>query len=355
MAAAAEAARTATGAGGGEAQAALFAPPAPGPSSCAAGGRELPVLQQRGGAVFYELAGARMASRGTGVMAGTLTVNPYVGCEMSCSYCYAPYAHGWLMERLHAEGRLPADPALPAAFDRAIFVKRAAESVVRAVVRNPGWPVVLGTATDPYQPAERRFRVTRGILEGLAGLEGIEVSITTKGTGILRDLDLLERIARRSRLSVHISLISVDAEVLRAVEPRTPTPARRLDALRQLRERGIRAGVFAMPLLPGITDTEEQIDALFAAARAADACFVVAGGVRFSGVSWKRFLPVLRRVRPELEGAYVEIVRDRKSPKRALYRQRLDERIARCRDRHGFHRGRWHARPEPEPAQLSLL
>jgi DNA repair photolyase len=338
---------------------ALFAPGlplAPASAGQAASGRELPVLAQRSGAVFYELAGARAASPGTGMMSGTLTVNPYVGCEMSCSYCYAPYAHGWLVERLRAGGRLPADPALPSAFDRAIFVKRAAEDVVRAVARHPGWPVVLGTATDPYQPAERRFGVTRGILEGLARLEGIQLSITTKGPLVVRDLDLLERIAERSRVSVHLSLISVDARLLRLVEPRSPTPVRRLEALRRLRERGIRAGVFAMPMLPGITDAEEQIDALFAAARQADACFVVAGGVRLSSVAWKRFLPALRRVRPDLERAYQEIVRDRTSPRRALYRRRLDERIARCRARHGFGAGReWADRPAPREPQLSLL
>lgn len=342
---------------GTEAQAALFATHKGGEDAGrAASSRVLPVLQQRGGAVFYALEGARLASPGTGMMAGSLTVNPYVGCEMSCAYCYAPYAHGWLTERLRAGGRLPDDPALPAAFDRAIFVKRAAEDVSRAVLRNPGRPVILGTATDPYQPAERHFRVTRGVLEALVRLEGLDVSITTKGSGILRDLDLLEALSRLSRLSVHVSLTSVDAALLRAVEPRAPTPERRLEVVRRLRQRGIRAGIFAMPLLPGITDTEPQIDALFAAAREVDACFVVAGGVRLSGVAWKRFLPVLRRLRPALEQPYREIVRDRTSPKRALYRKRLDERIARCRERHGFSRGRgWEARAEPEPVQLSLL
>ncbi|HEV2149820.1 MAG TPA: radical SAM protein [Longimicrobiaceae bacterium] len=335
-------------------QATLFADP----RFSAPGRPPLPVLQQRGDTAFYELAGSRIATPGTGVMRGWLTVNPYVGCEMSCSYCYAPYAHGWLVDRLQAEGRIPEGPGLPLAFDRGIFVKAAAESVTRAVARSPGWSLALGTATDPYQPAERRFRLTRGVLEELARLRGVTLSITTKSPLVLRDLDLLERIAARSRLTVHLSLISTDRVLLRRIEPRSPTPERRLAALRALRQRGIRAGIFAMPLLPGLTDGAEAIDALFAAAREADACFVVAGGVRLSGVSWKRFLPVLRELRPDLVDAYRTVVRDRRSPKREAYRRRLDERIRGARERHGFTGPvpwEYGASPEPEPQQLALL
>ena len=336
---------------GAAAQPSLFAgeepPPAP--------RTPLPVLQRRGDAAFYELEGPRLATLGTGVMRGWLTVNPYVGCEMSCSYCYAPYAHAWLVDRLRREGRLPGDEPAPA-FDRGIFVKRAAESVARAVARHPGWPVALGTATDPYQPAERRFGLTRKVLEELARLDGVDVSITTKSPLVLRDMELLERIAVRSRLTVHLSLISTDRALLRRLEPRSPTPGRRLAALRALRERGIRAGIFAMPLLPGLTDAEEQVDALFGAARDADACFVVAGGVRLSEVSWVRFLPVLRELRPELEEAYRTIIRGRSSPRKREYRRRLEERIRRARERHGYGgTSRMGGAPRVPEAQLSLL
>lgn len=343
--------------GGARKQAAAEQPGLFAPAQLPAGARApLPVLQRRGDTAFYELAGSRIATPGTGMMQGCLTVNPYVGCEMSCSYCYAPYAHGWLVERMQAEGRMPAAPDLPLAFDRGIFVKTAAESVTRAVLRHPGWPVALGTATDPYQPAERGFGLTRGVLEELSRLDGLTVSITTKSPLVLRDLDLLERIARRSRLTVHLSLISTDHRLLRRIEPRSPTPQRRLAALRELRRRGIRAGIFAMPLLPGLTDGEEAVDALFAAAREADASFVVAGSVRLSGVSWKRFLPVLRELRPELVDAYRTVVRDRGSPRRDAYRARLDERIRRAREKHGFAGGRAWEDPSPEgDPQLALL
>lgn len=320
--------------------------------------RPLPVLERRGDALFYALDGARLAAPGTGVMRGALTVNPYVGCEMSCSYCYAPYAHGWLMERLGEGGRLSREPGAPAAFDRAIFVKRAGVSVVDAVRRNPGALVALGTATDPYQPAERRFGITREVLQSLAGLHGVRISITTKSPLVLRDLELLERIAARGgRVDVHMSLISTDARLLRVLEPRAPTPARRLDALRRLRERGIRAGLFAMPLLPGLTDAQESIDALFAAARGAGACYVVAGGVRLSDLSWRRFLPALQSLRPELVSAYEEIIR-RRSPRGTRYRKKLAARIEEARRRHGFARSGGFAPGPPraqEPAQLPLF
>lgn len=322
------------------------------------GGSPLPVLERRGDTLFYGLDGARLAAPGTGVMRGTLTVNPYVGCEMSCSYCYAPYAHTWLMQRLGETGRLLREPGAPVAFDRAIFVKRAGQSVVEVVRRNRGALVALGTATDPYQPAERRFGITRQILESLAGVRGVRVSITTKSPLLLRDVDLLERIvARGGRVDVHLSLISVDARLLRVLEPRSPTPARRLDALRRIRERGIRAGVFAMPLLPGLTDTRESIDALFSAARDAGACYVVAGGVRLSDLSWRRFLPALESLRPDLVDAYQEIIR-RRSPRRTRYRQKLEARIADARERFGFTRsgfGLSLPKEKDEEAQLALF
>lgn len=321
------------------------------------GGRPLPVLQRRGDALFYALDGARLAAPGTGVMTGTLTVNPYVGCEMSCSYCYAPYAHNWLMERLGESGRLLREPGAPTAFDRAIFVKRAGQSVVEQVLRSPGTLVALGTATDPYQPAERRFGITRRILESLATLRGVRVSITTKSPLVVRDLDLLERIRDRGgRVDVHVSLISTDAGLLRVIEPRSPTPARRLDALRRIREREIRAGVFAMPLLPGLTDSQESIDALFSAARDAGACYVVAGGVRLSDLSWRRFLPALQSLRPDLVDAYQEIIR-RRGPRRTRYKQKLEARIELARQRFRFERSGFEM-PKPkakEPAQLALF
>jgi len=241
-----------------------------------------------------------------------------------------------------------------------VLLKRNIVDVLRRELARPSWRregVAVGTATDPYQPAERRFGVTRGVLETLAGMRGVRVSITTKSPLVLRDLDLLERIrARGGRVDVHVSLISTDARLLRAIEPRSPTPARRLDALRRLRERGIRAGLFAMPLLPGLTDTQESIDALFAAARDADACYVVAGGVRLSEVSWRRFLPALRTLRPDLVDAYEEIIR-RRSPRRARYREKLDARIGKAREKFGFNRGAFPTmRPDVvEGPQLGLF
>src|SRR5262249_19067528 len=122
--------------------------------------------------------------------------------------------------------------------------------------------IVIGTATDPFQPAERRFRVTRGILEVLAEHPGLSVGIITKSPLITRDIDLLKRINRHSSLSIHLSLISTDRDLARRIEPRAPTPESRLRALARLSEAGLEVGINVMPVLPAITDGRDQLEHL---------------------------------------------------------------------------------------------
>jgi hypothetical protein len=183
---------------------------------------------------------------------GFWSINPYIGCAFGCAYCYARYTHRYVMERAatdekmtetlgEAYNRLP--PWL--AFERNIFVKKNAPEVLSRTLRFgsdrhlkllQGETIVIGTATDPYQPAERRFRVTRGLLEVLAEHPGLSVAIITKSPLITRDIDLLSRINRHSELSVHISLITLDRELARRIEPRAPTPESRVRALARLRD-----------------------------------------------------------------------------------------------------------------------
>src|SRR5262249_58343107 len=125
-----------------------------------------------------------------------------------------------------------------------------------------GETIVIGTATDPCQSAERRYRVTRSVLEVLAEHAGLSVCIITKSPLITRDIDLLTRIARNSTLSVHLSLISIDRDLARRLEPRAPTPDSRLRALGRLRAAGIETGINVMPVLPGITDAPEALEQL---------------------------------------------------------------------------------------------
>src|SRR5216683_5822768 len=159
------------------------------------------------------------------------TINPYRGCEFGCVYCYARYTHEFL------EQRDPMD------FERKIFVKRrAAEALARNLTRTSigANQIALGTATDPYQPAERKFGLTRSMLEVFARLGGLDLSITTKSALITRDLDLLRAISDRSKLSVNFSLITLNRRLQRILEPRAPRPSLRLRALKALREAGIR-------------------------------------------------------------------------------------------------------------------
>ncbi len=188
------------------------------------------------------------------------TVNPYRGCAMGCRYCYAAYTHEFVGRSAAAE------------FHSIIYVKQDAwdetARALRAAARR-GQRVALGTATDPYQPGESEWRVTRRFLELAAAVPGLRLGLTTKGAGVLRDLDLLAQVHRRGRLRLHVSLISPRAELLRRLEPWAPPPAVRLEVLRRLREEGLDAWLSIAPVLPGISDREQDLAALLRAARAA--------------------------------------------------------------------------------------
>jgi DNA repair photolyase len=223
------------------------------------------------------------------------TINPYRGCEFGCSYCFARYTHAYLE---HAD---------PESFESKVYVKFQAAQVLAETLtpaRLRGGPIAMGTATDPYQPAEKRFEITRRLLEVLARCPGIDLSITTKSPLIARDIPLLQRISRSSRLSVHVSLITVNPLLARIVEGRAPTPRRRLETIRALRDAGIDVGVFVMPILPEITDARGDLRLLLRAAREAGASFAVPGAVRLMGPAWQTFEPVLRRHFPHLMPRY---------------------------------------------------
>jgi DNA repair photolyase len=249
------------------------------------------------------------------------SVNPYVGCEFGCTYCYARYAHRYVVERARDRGALSDDEFRDFrgavgwdAFERRIFVKEhvlgALDADLRRYFRSAcsadgaTAPIVIGTATDPYQPAERRFRLTRAILERLAGYEGLSIGIITKSPLITRDSDVLQRLAARSDLEVYVSLITVDAGLIRKVEARSPSPAVRLRALRRLTGAGINAGLIVAPILPGITDDRPHLEAVFKAARDAGARFVHAGPLRLYAGVRDRFLPVLEAEFPHLVERY---------------------------------------------------
>ena len=287
---------------------------------------------------------------------GFWSINPYIGCAFGCAYCYARYAHRYVAERLAAtpfdvdgEAHSEAEALEPwLAFERRIFVKRDAGSIVRRALTRPATldglrrdGVVIGTATDPYQPAERRFRLTRGVLEALAEPAGLKVTIITKSPLVTRDLDVLLRIAERSRVSVHVSLITVDRELARRLEPRAPTPEARLRAITRLRAAGIEVGVNCMPVLPGITDAPEMIDALVRAVAVADASYLGACALRLRRTARDRYIPFIEAEFPALAGRYRGAY-SRGHQVNERYREGLRERFATVCARHGVPFGRYY-------------
>jgi len=247
--------------------------------------RQLPVIGAQSDITYYSTH-ARSILNDPGVTGmGFWSINPYIGCAFGCAYCYARYAHRYVMERASAADRLVDSTAeqverIPPwlAFERHIFVKRNAGDTLARTLRHgsdkhlallEGEAIVIGTATDPYQPAERHFKVTRGILEVLAEHPGLRVVIITKSALITRDVALLARIARISTLSVHLSLITLDRALARRLEPRAARPDRRLEAMATVAAAGVPVGVMIGPVIPGLNDAE--IPRILAAAARAGA------------------------------------------------------------------------------------
>jgi len=272
------------------------------------------------------------------------SVNPYVGCEFGCSYCYARFAHRYVVERARDRGELSAEAFADwrglegwEAFERRIFVKTGAAEVLALTLkpaRLAGRAVVIGTATDPYQSAERRFRITRQVLERLAQFHGLHVGIITKSPLVLRDVDILKRLAERSDVTVHVSLVAVDAPLVRTLEVRSPLPAARLKALERLVAAGLRAGVMMAPVVPGVTDGAVQIEALLRAAKGAGAHFVNADVLRLYPAIRRRFLPVVVDHFPHLLPNY-ERAFDARGIVRRDYAAALQRRVARLRRKVG--------------------
>jgi DNA repair photolyase len=262
----------------------------------------------------------------------TWTINPYRGCEFACKYCYARYTHEFMEMREGVD------------FEQKIYVKQHAADLLRQELRRvkSGEEIAIGTATDPYQPAERRFEVTRAILEELARHQGLELGLITKSNLVLRDLDLLAALGRNNRLFVNVTVTTLNVELARVLEPRAPRPDLRLEAVRQLNQAGIAAGVSCSPVIPGITDSPRDLEAVVRATAEAGGKHIFANPLFLKPCSAAVLMPFLEKEFPHLAASYRERYKDRAFlPKtygarisQLMGRLRQKYRIPRADDRH---------------------
>jgi DNA repair photolyase len=223
----------------------------------------------------------------------TWSINPYRGCEFACRYCYARYTHEFM--------ELP-----PEDFERKVFIKQNAAWLLEQELKQvrPGEEIALGTATDPYQPVESRARVTESLLEVLARQSGLRIGLVTKSTLIERDISLLQRIAERNTLTLHLTITTPNTALARLLEPRAPRPDLRLRTVARLRQAGLKTGILCSPLLPGLTDTGKALDGMARRAKAADASFLSAQPLFLKPCSKEIYLTFIREHFPALEPIY---------------------------------------------------
>jgi DNA repair photolyase len=272
------------------------------------------------------------------------SLNPYMGCVHRCTFCY--------VRAFERRADRPSDER----YGRSIRVKTNVAAVLRAELARPSWRrehVAIGAATDPYQPAEGRFRLTRACLEALSEARN-PFHVITRGPMILRDLDLLVEASRRATVSVTFSVPTLDREIWRRTEPGTAPPRQRLRALRALVDAGVKAGVGMAPILPGLSDDPALLAEVVRAAREAGATNVWANLLHLKEGTREHFLEALARDWPEQLPRYERLYGNRAYlPKEEA--EPVRAKVAELRRAHGIRdRRRVRLEPPPEPVQLEL-
>jgi DNA repair photolyase len=272
------------------------------------------------------------------------SLNPYTGCAHRCTFCY--------VRAFERRADRPSDDR----YGRSIRVKTNVAQVLERELARSSWArelVAIGAATDPYQPAEGRYRLTRACLEVFARAAS-PFAIITRGPMIVRDLDVLVEAARRTDVNVTFSVPTLDVEVWRTTEPGTAPPQQRLRALTQLVEAGIKVGVGMAPILPGLSDRPEQLAEVVKAARAAGATGVWANLLYLGPGTKEHFLEALARDWPAELSRYEQLYGDRAYLPRAVV-DPVREQVRALAREHGVRdRRRVRLAPPPEPVQLSL-
>ena len=293
--------------------------------------------------VEYRIEPCRSALTQVKGMPFRWSLNPYMGCVHRCTFCYVR----------HFEQR--ADRPADDRYGRSIRVKTNVADVLRRELARASWrrdEVALGTATDPYQPAEGRFRLTRACIRELAAA-ATPFSIVTRGPLVVRDLDVLADAAREVPVAVYVSLPTLDLDVWRTTEPGTAPPASRLRAIRALADAGIDVGVGMAPILPGLSDRPDQLEAVVRQARAAGARTIWAGVVHLRPGVREHFLEALARDWPEQVERYEALFGERAYLPTALANEiTAPARLARLQNR--SLRGTAPVRPEPRQLALAV-
>lgn len=252
-------------------------------------------------------------------------INPYRGCEFACKYCYARYTHEFMEMRDGLD------------FERKIYVKKHSAWLLRQELKQvrAGQSIAIGTATDPYQPAERKFGITRAVMEEFARHEGLSLGLVTKSDLIVRDLDLLRAIAAKNRLRIHVTITTTDTNLARMLEPRAPRPDLRFTAVKKLVTAGISTSVNCAPILPGITDSPKDLESVVREAAAACAASVAAIPLFLKPCSAKVFMPFLEEHFPHLLPLYKARYADRAFlPKD--YQKRISMLVSKLCRKHGI-------------------
>ena len=295
--------------------------------------------------VRYEDVQCKSALNPVKGMGFNWSLNPYTGCEHRCAFCYV---------RAY---ELRADRPPDDRYGRTIRVKVNVAAVLRGELSRRSWQketVVIGAATDPYQPAEGRFKLTRQCLQALHDFSN-PTAMITRGPMVVRDIDLLTEVARRAELHITFSIPTLDDEVWRRTEPGTAHPRQRLKAIEKLVAAGIDVGVGMAPILPGLSDRPDRLEAVVKAARAAGATGLWAGMLHLRDGTREHFMSVLSHHWPELVPRYERAYRERAYLPSGLGESTLKE-VGRLRAKHQVaDRRRVILKPPPPPEQLSLL
>ncbi|MBD5657204.1 MAG: radical SAM protein [Candidatus Eremiobacteraeota bacterium] len=270
------------------------------------------------------------------------SINPYRGCYHQCVFCYARRTHTFLeRDGLGDWGSM-------------LSVKINAPQIVRRELANPRWKgehVAIGTATDPYQPLEGRYRITRGILIELARAR-TDAHLITRSPLVVRDIDVLQDLARAAGASVCISLPTLDPDLARKIEPTVAPPRQRLRAVRMLADAGIRVGVAVAPILPELTDTEAQLREVFAAAAEAGASMAWHSVLNLNDVARASYFEFLRAEFPSLVASHENYYRRKYAP--IALADRIAERVRLARETVRL-RPRATIAAQPHREQLSLF